>query len=255
MFFILSKLFHLFIFPFTWLVVLFLIGLLVKNVKLKKRYLFSAFAVLILYSNTVIFKEFARVWEVPGKNLDKMNHYDVGIVLGGMAEYNNDLDRLSIRRGGDRIWQAISLYKRGKIDKILISGDDGLVIDRGLKEALRFKKELVIWGIPSEDILVDTISKNTYQNAVESIKVLKKAYGKVPSCLLITSATHMKRSKACFVKLGVSISTFSTDHYTGPKRSYHWDEYFVPNVSTMYSWEALMHEWVGFVAYKIRGYC
>ena len=203
MFFILSKLFHFFILPFSWLVILLILAIVLKNQKWKRRSLFLAVGITLFFSNTVIFKEFTRLWEVPGKKIAHMQHYEVGIVLGGMSEYNNDLDRLSIRRGGDRIWQAIALYKRGVIKKILISGDDGSVIDRSLKEAMRFKQELIVWGIPEEAILIDTVSKNTYQNAVESVKMLKQSYSKMPSCLLITSALHMKRAKACFDKLGI----------------------------------------------------
>lgn len=255
MFFILSKLLHFFILPFSWVLILFLLGLFLTNKKWKRRLLLSSFAVLLFFSNTVIFKEFARSWEVKGKSTEMMHHYEIGIVLGGMAEYNNDLNRLSIRRGGDRIWQAIALYKRKKIDKILISGDDGVIVNRGLKEAIQFKKELVVWGIPANDILIETSSKNTYQNAVKSVELIRNKYKKIPPCLLITSALHMKRARACFTKLGVKVSPFSTDHYTGPNRAYHIDEYFIPNVGTMASWGRLIHEWVGYLAYKIKGYC
>lgn len=246
---------HFFILPFSWALVLFLLVFVLKSKKWKRRCLIASFSVLLFFSNTVIFKEFARMWEVKGKSYNEVGHYDVGIVLGGMAEYNNDFNRLSIRRGGDRIWQAIALYKRGKIDKILISGDDGVVIDRGLKEAIQFKKELLVWGIPDEDILIETTSKNTYQNALMTIQLLHKKYNKTPRCLLITSALHIKRARACFSKLGFYVVPFPTDHYTGPNRAYHIDEYFVPSVETMAHWGRLIHEWVGFIMYKISGYC
>ena len=81
-----------------------------NNIFVKKRSFVSGVAVLLLFSNSVIFLEFTRIWEVNGVKIDHIEHYDVAIVLGGMAEYNNDLERLSIRRGGDRLWQAIHLY-------------------------------------------------------------------------------------------------------------------------------------------------
>ncbi|MDX1350998.1 MAG: YdcF family protein, partial [Putridiphycobacter sp.] len=145
---------------------------------------------ILLFSNTVIFLEFARLWEVDGQEIGSVGQHDVGIVLGGMTEYNNDFDRLSIRRGGDRIWQAIQLYKLGKIKKILISGANGHLIDKGLQESIQLKKDLVILGIPEEDIITECISKNTYENAIESRKVLAQLNTK-PSVLLITSAMHM----------------------------------------------------------------
>lgn len=254
MFFYLSKILSYAINPFNWLIILFLISIFAKTPKRKKRSFIIGFFVLILFTNNVVFLEFARVWEVEGTKIEEVGHYDVAVVLGGMAEYNNDLERLSIRRGGDRLWQAIHLYHLGKVDKILISGDSGYMVDKGLKEASQFKSILLDEGIPNEDILVETVSKNTHQNAVESKKVLDAIPGE-ESILLITSATHMKRSIGCFEKAGFNeFGTFSTDHFTGPTRGYYFDQYIIPNESVLTDWHKLIHEWVGYLTYWIMGY-
>lgn len=254
MFFLLSKIFHFLVLPSFWIVFFAIAFLALKNIRIKKIVGLVALSLFFVFTNTFIFKEFVRLWEVEGLPIDEVTYFDVAIVLGGMAEYNNDLNRLSLRRGGDRMWQTISLYKRGKIGKILISGDEGYVEGRNLNEAQRFRDELIAWGIPRENILVDSLSKNTYQNAVETSEILKENGLSNASSLLITSAVHMRRSQACFEKMGITITPFSTDHYTGPKRSYHWDEYFIPSLSTLLDWQALTHEWTGFVVYKIMGY-
>jgi uncharacterized SAM-binding protein YcdF (DUF218 family) len=167
-------------------------------------------------------------------------------VLGGMAEYNNDLKTLSIRRGGDRIWQTISLYKAHKIDKILISGDNGDLTNKGLHEARQMKELLVSWGIPPKDILTETVSRNTYENAVETKKVLNRSFPDADSYLLITSGRHMRRALACYEGQGLKCTPYSTDLYTGPKRSYTFDELFVPDVSTLADWHGLLKEWFGY---------
>jgi uncharacterized SAM-binding protein YcdF (DUF218 family) len=172
-----------------------------------------------------------------------------------MFEFNNDLKTLSVRRGADRIWQTLGLYHRGKIKYILISGAHGYVTDRGLDEARQLRDELLVWGIPAEHILIDSLSKNTHENAVESIKVLEYYDLKDKPVLLVTSSTHMKRAEACFKKQGLKLTTFSTDHYTGVKRSYHWDEFIIPSVSTISDWTRLTKEWVGYLVYRIMGYC
>ena len=89
----------------------------------------------LFFTNTAILSEAFRMWEIPGTKIAKVKSYDLGIVMTGMAEWNSDLNVLSIRRGGDRIWQALTLYHKGKIKKILITGDNGYVLDRGLHEA------------------------------------------------------------------------------------------------------------------------
>ena len=239
--------------PFNWIVLALLIALLTKKPRLKKISLRVTFIILLFFSNTFIFLEFARIWEPDGTKIEDVSHYNVGVVLGGMAEYDNTLDRLSIRRGGDRLWQAIHLYHLGKIDKILISGDNGFMIDKGLKEALQFKAVLIQEGIPENDILVESVSKNTYQNALESKKILDATIQN-ESVLLITSALHMKRSKDCFKKVGfTNFGTFTTDHYTGKERELQFDQIMMPNVSTITNWNSLIHEWVGYLSYWITG--
>ena len=91
--------------------------------------------IFLFFTNSVIFSEFCRLWEVPGTKIEILEKHDVGIGLGGMFEYNSDLDQLSIRRQGDRFIQAVTLYKTNKISKLLITGEAVYIRERGLKEA------------------------------------------------------------------------------------------------------------------------
>lgn len=254
MFFILSKILSFLVHPFSWIVISVIIGLLTKRRKLKKWTLRGAGIAVLFFTNTVLFSEFTRLWETEGTKIADVGHYDAAIVLGGMAEFDNNLDRLSIRRGGDRLWQAIHLYHLGKVDKIMIVGANGDVFDKGLNEAVQFKTVLLDWGIPAEDLIIEAKSKNTYENAVESKKVLAN-YPEAQNFLLVTSALHMPRSKACFEKVGfTNFDVFTTDHYTGPIRGYSFEQFIVPNISNMSDWSKLIHEWVGYITYSFAGY-
>ena len=253
MFFFLSKILLFLLSPLTWIIIALGLAFFARKATWKKRGRITAICCILFFSNTVIYKEFCRQWEVFGTPLSQVKHHNVGIVLGGMTEYNNDLKTLSIRRGGDRIWQAITLYKAGKIDKILISGDHGYLIDKGLREAVQLKEVLVGWGIPSKDILTETVSKNTYENAVETKKLLTRSYPQYESFLLITSGRHMRRSLACFDAAGLPCTPYSTDLYTGPSRSYTFEEYIVPDASALSEWHGLLKEWFGYVAYAVTG--
>ncbi|MGV6861712.1 MAG: YdcF family protein [Putridiphycobacter sp.] len=254
MFFLLSKILAFVINPFYWILFLLLYSIFGRVDYKRKLALKWGVGLTLFFTNSVIFLEFARVWEPNGQKIEEVKHYDVAVVLGGMAEYNNDLDRLSLRRGGDRLWQTINLYHLGKVDKILISGDSGYILDKGLKEAEQFKKILVENGIPPEDVLVESKSKNTYQNAFESKLILDQT-PENESVLLVTSATHMRRSIGCFEKVGFkNFGTFTTDHYTGQNRHYFLDQYLVPNQSVLTDWQKLIHEWVGYMVYWMVGY-
>ena len=254
MFFILSKALLIFTTPYTWFIMSVFGAFFLKKDKWKKWSKYSAVFVFFFFSNTVILSEFMRMWEIHGTRFENTKNYDVGIVLGGMSDYNNDLDVLSITGHGDRIWQAITLYKKHKIKKILISGDSGYVYDRGLHEAKQLKKVLVEWGIPSNDIITEDKSKNTHENALESKKVLDRSYPHFSKFLLITSGSHMRRSLACFDKVGLKCDSFSTDLITGQNRSYFWDQYIIPNQDAMGQWNKLIKEWIGYFVYDMIGY-
>ena len=240
--------------PFNWLIVLLGLAIFSKNETWRKRFKWIATVCFFLFTNTVILSEFFRIWEIQGTRIEKVKSYDVGIVMTGMAEWNSDLDVLSVRRGADRIWQALTLYHKGKIDKILITGDNGDVFDRGLHEAKQMRKVLVSWGVPRKDIITEEKSRNTHENAQETKKLLQNNFPDVHKFILVTSAKHMRRAQACFRKEGVKCDVFTTDHYSGPKHRYLWNQYLIPNYECFEGWDSLMKEIVGYIIYDLMGY-
>ncbi|MDA7803556.1 YdcF family protein [Crocinitomix sp.] len=254
MFFVLSKIFSFLVHPFSWIIILIVFAIFSKKLNRKKWGFRIAGIAALFFTNTVIFCEFTRLWEVEGVKIEAVDHYDVAIVLGGMAEYDNNLNRLSMRRGSDRIWQALHLYHLGKVDKLMIVGSNGYLLDDALNEGSQFKADLLDFGIPEEDIIIETKSKNTYQNAVEANRILE-VYPEIKEVLLVTSALHMRRSAACFEKAGFKqFDTFTTDHYTGAVRGYSFEQFILPNASNLSDWSKLIHEWIGYVSYWMSGY-
>ena len=254
MFFVLSKILLFLLSPFFWFVLCVGLAFFWRKERWKKPLKWSAVIIFLVFTNSVIFSEFCGLWEVPGIREKQLPKHDVAIVLGGMAEYNNDLDVLSIRRPGDRIFQAITLYKKGKVKKILISGDSGHLTDRGLHEARQMKELLVSWGIPKEDIISEEKSVNTYQNAVETKKLLDRSYPELKTFVLVTSGMHMPRALACFRKQGLTCTPYSTDLYTNQTGNYQLDQYLIPNLSNFYQWQSLLKEIVGYAVYDAVGY-
>lgn len=254
MFFILSKALLFILSPFFWLGTCVLYAGFGKRIKWVKRAKWSALVIFLFFSNTLIFSEFCRSWEIHGTKIEHVKKHDVAIVLGGMFEFDNEMNRLSIRRQGDRLFQAISLYKTGKVEKLLISGDSGYISDRGLHEAQQVKELLMLWGVPEKDIITEETSKNTHENAVQSKKVLDQSYPHYNNFILVTSGIHMKRALACFSKEGLECTPFSTDLYTSAQRNYYWDQYFIPNLDNFNMWNKLLKETVGYISYYAAGY-
>jgi uncharacterized SAM-binding protein YcdF (DUF218 family) len=254
MFFLLSKALLFFISPFTWFIAALIAALFVPSPKWKTRMRWATVSIFLIFTNSYILLETTRLWEIEGKKMHQIDHYDVGIVLTGMFEYNNDLETLSARRGTDRIWQALNLYHAHKIKKILITGDHGYVSDRGLHEAQQLKDVLIDWGIPKEDIITEEKSRNTHENAIESQQLLARKFPHFRTFLLITSGRHMRRARACFTHAGMTFDTYSTDLYSSPTGSYYWDQYIVPDSSNFSEWNALLKEMIGYVAYWFADY-
>ena len=225
-----------------------------KQPKRKKILRIVAFILLLLTTNTVFTSELYRLWEVKGKRIESLRRYDCGILLCGMASFNKDLTRLSLGAHGDRIWQTLNLYHGKRIEKILITGDDGDLIDKGLNEASQLKKDLIAKGIPPKDILIEKKSKNTHENALFTKQFLEKSYPHLTDNILITSSVHMKRAEACFMKIGMKVTSFSTNHETGSKRGYTIDQIFIPDVNNLELWDLLIKEAVGYVVYDMVGY-
>src|SRR5436853_3959135 len=193
-FFIISKILDSLIEPLVWIIALLIFSLLSKKPKRKRKSLITAFVLLLVFSNSFLLDEAMRAWEKPATKIsDIQGTYDAGIVLSGMVTYDNSLDRIQFNRRNDRLMQAISLYKMGKIKKIVFSGGSGSLIYTYLKESEMVKKFLVEIGIPSEDIIIENKSNNTRENALFTKEVLDKEipHGKF---LLFTSAFHMRRA-------------------------------------------------------------
>lgn len=252
MFFVLSKILLFLLSPFLWLVVLVFLSFTVKSQEWKKKLMWTALAFFIFFTNPFIIASLVKGWENKATNIDEVSQYDVGIVLSGMMEYNSDVNRLTARRGTDRIWQAITLYKKGKIKKILISGDNGYVLSDDLHESTQLKNLLVSWGIPEQDILIEEQSRNTHENAIFTTELLLKEFpnGKF---LLITSSLHMKRAQACFEHEGLQFDTFSTDHYYEENKSFTLNS-LIPSIESFVMWDRFNKEWVGYLAYWIMDY-
>ena len=254
MFFYLSKILNFLVSPFTWFVLLALAGLMANKPERKRKWWFAAFIVLIIFSNPFLANEVMKRWEVPPIHTETITKpYDVGILLGGsLQSFDLSNSRPVYSQSVDRLLQTISLYKSGKVKKILLSGGSGSVTRPGEREADIILKVLEETGIPASDIIIENQSRNTYENAAYSARVLKKEnYGS--RHLLITSSFHMRRSMACFHKAGLDPDPFPVDPRS--HRNFYTPENSVlPHPGALLTWDAMVHEWLGILSYRLAGY-
>ncbi len=252
MFFLLSKLLVFIITPLVWILSLLFVSFYSKNEIRKRKCLKWSLILALFFTNSFIFDEVARAWEVPATKFSDLKTYDYGIVLGGMSVNDEEMNRVQFYRGVDRLIQAIDLYKRGYIKKIIFTGGSGRLLHPEMKEGELLKPYILKMGVATEDLLIENESNNTRENAVFTKKLIDNDSLK-GKFLLITSAFHMRRSLRCFKKVGITADPYSTDRFAGP-RKFEFDHLFIPNISSMNDWTGLIHEMIGYFTYRIMGY-
>lgn len=283
MFFYISKILGYLLNPLGWIIIFMILGMISKRSARKKRMLLISIAILVLFTNPFLGDEALNLWESPLKSLSELprkqhvsdtkhlssffkssgklspSHsmiplYPAGVLLcGDIASYDHQTDRIIFKTGADRLMQTIDLYQKGIIGKIVISGGSGHLIYRDRTEATFIKKYLVGIGIDPEDIIFESRSKNTYENAKYSKELLVENRIN-DSVILITSALHMKRAEAVFKKQGIRVITYPTSKITGIRLT-NADHLLIPSVTTLMNWNLLIHEVVGYAVYKVSGYC
>jgi uncharacterized SAM-binding protein YcdF (DUF218 family) len=255
MFFILSKTISYITNPLVIVCLCFLLCALIKKQIWKKRFFITGLILLFFFSNDFIANEVMRLWQIePTAYAQISKKYKYGVLLTGvtMGKLQPD-DRVYFGKGADRVVHSMQLYKLGYIEKILVSGGNGRLIEIEEKEADELKKVLLLMGVKEEDILIENNSRNTHESAVEVKKIFEQQNIKPADCLLITSAFHMRRSAACFKKVGLDMDTFTTDMFIHPT-FFTPDSLIVPSIDAFVIWTKLSKEWTGFMAYKVVGY-
>jgi uncharacterized SAM-binding protein YcdF (DUF218 family) len=254
MFFILSKTLNYLVMPLTIIALCLLLSVLIKQKKWQKWLRIGGLVLLLIFSNEFIANEVMKAWEINGRPYDTISHYKLGIVLTGavIPEIQPD-DRVYFNKGVDRVIHTVQLYKLGLIENILVSGGSGRLIDINEREADRFKEVMVLMGVPDSVILLENATRNTYESAVAVKRILSDLRYSNDECVLITSAFHMRRSLACYKRVGLQLDSFTTDFY-GQDQPYYFDAFVVPKLDALIIWHKLVREWAGFAAYWIAGY-
>ena len=248
MFFILSKILAFITVPFFWILLLFCFSLFGKKKYKRRKHFIRGIILLLIFTNSFIYKVVSDIWILDKKELAES--YDYGILLGGMVDINSDNDNIIFNTNGDRLLNTIYLYKTKKIKKIIISGASGSLYS-AMSEANILKSYLQNIGIAEGDILTESKSKNTYENAIFSTDLIKLRDNNKAKCIIITSDYHVRRSLACFRKAGLDSDYFIIEKQN---KFSNIENYIIPQASVLWQWQALMHEFIGYGIYWFQGY-
>lgn len=146
---------------------------------------------------------------------------DAGIILG--AALWNEQPSPALK---ERLDYAVELYEEGLVDYLILSGGKPNY-SRGLSEAEGMQRYLVDAGIPQDKLLLETQSRDTYENVEFSKRVAEKH--DLGSLMIISHQYHTKRAEDIAAYLGLKhVQTAGTDtkvlnesyHYTREMLAY-----------------------------------
>lgn len=142
--------------------------------------------------------------------LSRLPHAPFAIILGA-----------SVRRDGtpssalrDRLERGIELYKKGIVDRLLLTGDDGAYHVDEMSVMTRYVKDR---GVPDDRVLVDGHGYRTY----ESCKRARGAYG-VTRAIIATQRFHLGRALYVCNQLGIEVVGVLADQAKYDKIIFFW---------------------------------
>ena len=252
MFFFLSKALFFLIQPINWIVFFIILGLLSKNPIRRKRRWNIAFGLFFIFTSPLIVNLVVGWWEMEGIEIKELKtEYDVGIVLGGYVNMGSTApkDRINFNERSNRLVNAVELYKIGKVKHLLLSGASGKVSNPQFKPAEEILVFLDRLEVPDSSLIIEPQSRNTYENIFYSKQLIKDDQ----SVLLITSGFHMKRALAICEKQGLQVDPYPTD-IMYKKQDWAPRHFLLPHPGALEQWDRILKEWVGMLAYKVKGY-
>jgi SanA protein len=116
----------------------------------------------------------------------------------------------------DRITAAAQLYFSGKIQKILLSGDNSFV---NYNEPVAMQNYAISLGVPKDILVLDYAGRRTYDTCYRAKHIFK-----VEKAILVTQDFHLSRALLTCNALGIDATGVSAD-----LRKYHF--------SSLFSWQ------------------
>jgi uncharacterized SAM-binding protein YcdF (DUF218 family) len=174
------------------------------------------------------------------------------VMLGGAIDTHITADRSqsTLNEAGERIAAVGGLSRKFPQARILLSGGGNHVLSaQPITESGVARDLLITLGVEPGRIETEERSRDTCENAEESLLVAKPAAGE--QWVLVTSATHMPRAVACFRAVGFPVIPYPVDYRTQGAANLR-----RPAASIADGLQALdlaAHEWLGLFSYRLLG--
>ncbi|AEG58861.1 SanA/YdcF family protein [Desulforamulus ruminis] len=171
--------------------------LLIRSL-IKKLLFFTGLALFFLFTVNSHIKSTGEAHRLKPEDNFKAQ---TAIVLGAYVSPQGQLCDMLV----DRVQTAVDLYKSGKVEKLLMTGDHGSTTYDEVNHMRLYAEKL---GIPTEDIFMDHAGFSTYDSMVRAVEVFC-----VQSAVIVTQEFHLPRATYIARSLGMEARGVAADRH------------------------------------------
>lgn len=241
--------------PLAWVALLMLAAVLLvrRRAKISQRLGASAIALLLVLGweplPDALLRRLEAQYPALSPSADWQAYAGV-VVLGGALDSGyvwTHPDQSALNEAAERMTEVLPLLRRQPALRVLFTGGEGELFGGNLSEARRAERFFTAQGIPAQQLLYESASRTTFENALLS----KTVPGVNPAqpWLLMTSAWHMPRAMATFRKTGWNVTAYPVDFRAGQQTP--WTQYSMDQGAR--KWKLALHEGLGLLAYRMSG--
>ncbi|RME97757.1 MAG: YdcF family protein [Alphaproteobacteria bacterium] len=187
----------------------------------------------------------------PPADLSQGRPPDGIVILGGGQDMLVSAARgqAALTEAGERFTEAVVLARRFPAARLVFSGGSGGILYDRASEAEGAAALLTALGIAPERLTLEQRSRDTYENALYTRKLVAPAPGE--RWLLITSANHMPRAMGAFRSAGFPVEPWPVDYRTrGPADL---TRFFSKPSSGLRRLDLATRQWAGLFVYWLTG--
>ncbi len=173
------------------------------------------------------------------------------IVLGGAFESYLTQKTGHIVANGDieRVFCFVAIAKAHPESKLVFSGGSGDILNPDARESEDAKAFFKLAGLEGREILYETKSRNTYENAFYTKEMVEPKAGQ--EWVVVTSAFHMPRTMGIFGALGWPVTPYQCDPKTDGTYGFF---NRLPNVTANFTaLNIAIKEMIGLIVYYATG--
>lgn len=182
----------------------------------------------------------------PPQRAEDMPQAGAIVILGGGTEGTvPGLGLTDLNGGADRLVHGARLFRAGKAPLVILSGGS----PPGIRpEAEEMAELLAFMGVPADQMLLEPASRTTQENGANTVRLLQ-ARG-IRRILLVTSAYHMRRAQAVFMRLGLEVIPAATDYQIVERADSALD--WLPQADMLEMSSRSLKEYLGWAVYAAR---